>query len=299
VLRWGVLGAAWIAGRAVLPAIAASSNGRLVAIASRDVARAEQMAAPYRGVRVGGSYDALLADPDVEAVYIPLINSEHRDWTIRALKAGKHVLCEKPLALNARDAAEMASVAETAQRLLMEGFMYRFHADMQDFVAHLVDPLHVHATFGFTVADPANPRLQAALGGGALMDVGCYTVSVARWILGEPQEVLAAARMANGVDLTVDVLLQFPGGQTASLWASLESPETQELTVVTPDRVHHRERPFTAWRDPHDPYRLMVESFGESVLRNEPVAIPLSESIANLKVIDRIREVALRAGKGR
>jgi D-xylose 1-dehydrogenase (NADP+, D-xylono-1,5-lactone-forming) len=292
MLRWGVLGAAWIAGRAVLPAIAASTNGRLVALASREVQRAEAMAAPYRGVKVVGSYEALLADPEVEAVYIPLINSEHKRWTIQALRAGKHVLCEKPLATNALDAAEMAAAAEASQRLLMEGYMYRFHPDTQAFVDDLTDPFHVQASFGFTVKDRTNYRMDAALGGGALLDVGCYTVSVARWILGEPADILAAARVAHGIDLTVSVLLQFAGGQTATLWASLESPEAQELTVITPARVHHRDRPFTAWHDPHDPYRLMIESFGASVLENQPVAIPLSESIANLQVMDRIREVA-------
>ena len=299
MLRWGVLGAAWIAGRAVLPAIAASTNGRLVALASRDLDRAEQMAAPYRGVKVTGSYEALLSDPDVEAVYLPLINSEHKSWTLRALQAGKHVLCEKPLAMNARDATEMAAAAEAAQRLLMEGYMYRFHPDMQAFVDDLIDPFHVRASFGFTVKDRANYRLVDRLGGGALLDVGCYTVSVARWILGEPTDLLAAARVVHGVDLTVDVLLQFAGGQTASLWASLESPEAQELTVITPSRVHRRERPFSAWHDPHDPYRLMIESFGDSVIENKPVAIPLTESIANLRVMDRIREVARVAAPGR
>jgi D-xylose 1-dehydrogenase (NADP+, D-xylono-1,5-lactone-forming) len=293
MLRWGVIGAAHVAARAVLPAIAASRNGRLVAIASRDPERAESMAQPYRGVRVSESYDALLEDPEVEAVYIPLVNSEHKRWTLRALQAGKHVLCEKPLATNAPDAEVMARQAQASQRLLMEAFMYRFHPDMQAFVADLVDPIYVHASFGFMLSDPMNYRLQAPLGGGALLDVGCYAGSVARWILGEPGEVVAAARIARDVDLTVSAILQFGGGQTASLWASLESPEEQELKVVTRHRVHRRERPFTSWHDPHDPYQLMVESFGESVLQGEPAAIPLSESIANLRVIDRIRETAV------
>lgn len=293
MLRWGVLGAAQIAGRAVLPAIAASGNGRLVAIASRDVARAEAMAAPYRGVRVIESYDALLADAEVEAVYIPLVNSEHKRWTLRALQAGKHVLCEKPLATNAHDAEVMATQAQASQRLLMEAFMYHFHPDMQAFVEDLTDPIHVEASFGFMLGDQTNHRLQAPLGGGALLDVGCYTISVARWILGEPSEVIAAARIVRDVDLSVNILLLFGGGQTASLWASLESPEVQDLKVVTRHRVHRRDRPFTSWKDPHDPYQLMIESFGDSVMKNLPAAIPPSESIANLRVIDRIRESAV------
>jgi len=292
MLRWGVLGAAHIAGRAVLPAIAAAGNSRLVAVASRDVSRAEAMSAPYRGVRVSESYDALLADPEVEAVYIPLINSKHKRWTLRALQAGKHVLCEKPLATSAHDAEVMANQAQASQRLLMEAFMYRFHPAMQAFVDDIKEPIHVQASFGFRLEDQANYRLKGPLGGGALLDVGCYTISVARWILGEPTEVFAAARIAGDVDLSVSVLLQFGGGQTASLWASIESPETQELTVIARNRVHRRERPFTSWKDPHDPYQLMIESFADSVLNKQPVAIPLSESIANLRVIDQIRETA-------
>jgi xylose dehydrogenase (NAD/NADP) len=284
-----VLGAAWIADIAVLPAIAASENGRLVAIASRDPSRAQQLASKHSIARVSASYDDLLEDNEVDAVYIPLVNNEHKEWTLRALAAGKHVLCEKPLGMNADEVEEMAAAAVVADRRLMEAFMYRFHPRMRNLVEGLQDAIYVHATFGFALEDRANYRFQAALGGGALLDVGCYTVSVARWILGEPDEVLARARV-DGVDMTVSALLHFPRGRTASVWASFESAEEQELTVVTPHATHRMERPFTA-KDP-DPYRLMVESFGESVLLDRPVAISLEESIANMKVLDRIREAA-------
>ena len=168
--------------------------------------------------------------------------------------------------------------------------MYRFHPAMREFVESLRDPMHVHATFGFTVKEADDIRLQAPLGGGSLLDVGCYTVSVSRWILGEPVSVQAVARMEHGVDMTVSALLEFPRDATASVWASFESPEAQELEVITREQVHRRERPFTSYRDPHDPYQLMVESFADSVLHNRPVAIPLSESIANMRVLDRIAE---------
>ncbi len=172
--------------------------------------------------------------------------------------------------------------------------MYRFHPAMREFVEQLREPIHVQASFGFTEKDPRDIRLDAALGGGALFDVGCYTVSVSRWILGEPVDVRARAKMERGIDLTVSALLEFPGGAVASVWASLESPEVQELEVVTHDQVHRRERPFSSYRDPHDPYQLMVESFGDSVLHDTPVEISPSESIANMRVLDRIRE-AFRA----
>jgi len=286
-----VLGAAWIAGVAVLPAIAASSNGRLVAIAGRDAERARKMASPYPELGVLDSYEAVLADPGVDVVYVPLVNSAHREWTLRALDAGKHVLCEKPLAMDAPEAEEMAAAAAESGKLLMEAFMYRFHPGVAALVASLRDPMYVQATFGFKLDDTSNYRLKAELGGGALLDVGCYVVSVARWILGEPSRVLASSRFSGGVDMTTSALLQFDGGATASVWSSFESPEEQGLTVVTREGVQRLERPFTS-RDGADPYQLMVESFARSVIDDLPAAIPLSESIANLKALDQIRVAA-------
>jgi xylose dehydrogenase (NAD/NADP) len=285
-----VLGAADIARKAVLPAIAAAGNGELVALASRSAERARTMLEPYPGAEVADTYDAVLARSDVDAVYIPLPNGLHREWTLRALAAGKHVLCEKPLAVTAAEAVEMAAAAERSSLLLMEAFMYRFHPETREFVEGLRAPLHVQSSFGFTVRDPADIRLDGTIGGGALLDVGCYTVSVARWILGEPVDVLASARMDNGVDMTVTALLTFRGGETASLWASFESPQVQGLTVVARDGVHQRARPFSSWRDPHDPYQLMVESFADSILQGRPAEIPLSESVANMRALDRIRQ---------
>jgi predicted dehydrogenase len=284
-----VLGAADIADRAVLPAIAASSNGRLVAVASRDSSRAQQLASKHSFERVSASYEALIDDADVEAVYIPLVNNLHKQWTLRAIAAGKHVLCEKPLGMDAAEAEEISEAAKAGGVHVMEAFMYRFHPRMRAFVRALRDPIYVHATFGFALEGKANYRFQAPLGGGALLDVGCYTVSVARWILGEPDEVLASAHV-DGVDLTVNALLQFPRGRTASVWASFESGEEQELVAVTREATHRLDQPFTSM-DP-DPYQLMVESFGDSVMKDRAVAITLEESIANMKVLDRIREAA-------
>src|SRR5438132_9386644 len=281
-LGWGVLGAADIARRAVLAAIAASGNGRLVAMASRSRERAREMLAPYPDARVIESYEALLADPEVEVVYNPLPNHLHKEWTLRAFQAGKHVLCEKPLAMNATEAEEMAAASQSAGRHLMEAFMYRFHPAMRAFVEQLRDPIHVQASFGFTVKDADDIRLQAPFGGGALLDVGCYTVSVSRWILGEPGEVLARARIERDGDMTIAGLLAPGGNRPAEIRASIESTEAQNLTVIARDGLHRRELPFSAYRDPHDPYQLMVESFADSLLHNGPVAIPRGESIANL-----------------
>jgi predicted dehydrogenase len=284
-----VLGAAWIADVAVLPAIDGSRNGRLVALASRSRERARDMLAPYSRARVVDSYDALVELSEVDAVYIPLVNKMHLPWTLRALAHGKHVLCEKPLAINAAEAVEMAAAARVADRLLMEAFMYRFDPRVRDFVTGIVDPVHVQASFGFTLEDERNFRLDAALGGGALLDVGCYGVNVSRWLLGEPAEVLARARIERGVDMTTSVLLGFGGGRTASVFASFESAEHQEVTVIGRGSVQRLERPFNRLEDPVQPYRLMVESFADSILEARPAEIPLIESIANMQTLDRIR----------
>jgi predicted dehydrogenase len=267
-----------------------------VTIASRDADRARDFASRHPFARVAPSYDAVLDDPEVDAVYVPLVNTLHREWTLRALASGKHVLCEKPLGMNAAEAEEMATAARDARLHLMEAFMYRFHPRAQAFVASVRDALYVHATFGFNLSDPSNYRMHASLGGGALLDVGCYTVNVSRWILGEPDGVLATLKRdrsgGDGVDTTVTGLLHFAGGATASVWASFDSPEGQELVVVESERTQRLAMPFSAWRDPDDPYQLMVESFADSVIENRPVAIPPEDSIANMRVLDRIRAAA-------
>jgi predicted dehydrogenase len=289
-----VLGAADIADSSVMPAIRASNNGRLVAIASRDPERARAMASRHSVPLVSPTYEALLQEPEVDAVYVPLHNSVHKEWALRAAAAGKHVLCEKPLAMNAAEAEEMAAGAEKAGVLLMEAFMYRFHPAPREFVSRLRDATYIHTTFGFTLRDPDNYRMKRQLGGGALLDVGCYTVSLARWILGEPVGVDASARLsdgADGVDMTVSAMLRFGGGETASMWASFEGPEEQELTVVTRTGRERLERPFSS-KEP-DPYRLMVESFGQSVLGGYPVELPVTDSVANMRVLDWIAREAV------
>jgi xylose dehydrogenase (NAD/NADP) len=280
----------------VIPAIEASRNGRLVSIASRDPDRARELASRHSFARVGASYEAVIDDPEVDAVYVPLVNSLHRKWTLRALAAGKHVLCEKPLAMNAAEAEEMAAAAQRAGRHLMEAFMYRFHPRTRRFVESVRDPLYVQARFGFTLDKPANYRMQSSMGGGALLDVGCYTVNVACWILGEPSIVHAHSRMRDEIDVTTSALLQFPTGQTAAVWSSFESAEGQELTVVSTEAMHRLDTPFSSSEEV-DQYQLMVESFGDSVIDDRPVAIPLSESIANMRVLDRIRAAAQAVGR--
>lgn len=292
---WGVLGAAFIADRALLPAINAAGNATLVAIAARDRERAADLAARHRIDHVHADYASVLDDDDVTAVYIPLVNSEHREWTLRALAAGKHVLCEKPLAMNGAQAREMADAARRAGRLLMEAFMYRFHPRMREFRTSVREPRFVHASFSFRLESPNSYRWRPDLGGGALMDVGCYTIDVVRWLLGEPVAVRAVIGGVP-VDTRVAVVMEFAGGAQAAAWASFDAAEHQELVVVDADGPRRVVKPFTAWRDPDDPYRIMVEEFGSAILtRGEPPR-SLADSIATAELIDRVRAAAAPAG---
>jgi len=229
----------------------------------------------------------------VSAVYIPLVNSEHRAWSLRALAAGKHVLCEKPLALTASEAREMAEAATRADRLLMEAFMYRFHPRMRELQAGMREPRFVHAAFSFTLPAGENYRWRPELGGGALLDVGCYTLDVVRWLLGEPVAV-RALMAGEPVDTGVAVAMEFAGGAQATVWASFAAAEHQELVVVDAVGPRRLQEPFTAWRNPDDPYQIMVEEFSDAVLAGTPPPRSLADSIATAELIDRVRAAGMQ-----
>lgn len=237
-LRWGILATGAIA-RTFARAAASSTKSELVAVASRDGARAESFAREHGGVRAHAGYDALLADPDVDAVYVATPHPQHADWTIRALEAGKHVLCEKPLGLNHAEVMAMVDAAEQSDRFLMEAFMYRCHPQT-DAILHLLRDgaigriCHVSAGFGFRA--PVNPdsRLFAsALGGGGIMDVGCYPVSAARLIAGmEPVKVSAGGHLGpTGVDHWSAALLTFGNDMTAHVATAVTATLDNELTI--------------------------------------------------------------------
>src|ERR671914_2417944 len=215
-VAWGILSTARI-NRLVLAGARKSDRVDVVAVASRDPARAEEYAREQGIERSYGSYEALLADDEVDAVYISLPNSMHVEWSIRALGAGKHVLCEKPLSRHPADVERAFDVAERAGLVLTGAFMYRHNpqtARLTELVAGgAIGELRVvRAAFSFTIADPANIRLAADLDGGALMDVGCYCVSGARLLAGEPDRVYGAGTFEDGVDTVFAGMLQFPGG---------------------------------------------------------------------------------------
>jgi D-xylose 1-dehydrogenase (NADP+, D-xylono-1,5-lactone-forming) len=206
-VKWGIISTARI-NRLFLAGAGQADGVELVAVASRDHARAEQYAREHGFPHAYDSYEALLGDPDIEAVYIPLPNSQHIDWSVRALEAGKHVLCEKPLSRHPDEVDRAFGVAEREGRVLMEAFMYRHHPQTRRLVELLGDGAvgrvrMIRAAFGFVAADPENIRLSVWLDGGGLMDVGSYCVSAARLIAGEPERVSAEQALGgDGVDVT-------------------------------------------------------------------------------------------------
>lgn len=285
-LRWGVLGAADIAGRAVIPAILAAGD-EVVALASRDAGRAREMAARFGVGQLSPSYDALLG-ADLDAVYIPLPNSLHRPWTLRALAAGKHVLCEKPLALTAAEAVEMGAAAQARGLLLAEAVMYRYHPRWQTVRSllgggELGSVRHLQGSFTFPLGSEANIRWDPALGGGALYDVGSYLVSACRWLVGEPSRVLARARLRHGVDSDGSLLLEFSGSGaqvSAELAYSFESAERQRLEVIGTLASLTIPKPFTAWRGESIPLWLAREPGGSAERIPTASADPYQEMVA-------------------
>ena len=335
-LRWGVLGTARIGRKAVAPAIVRSKNGALLAIASRDDARAADMVADLRddlegeggadlgGLRVCGSYDALLDDPEIDAVYVPLPNAQHAEWTVRAAEAGKHVLCEKPLGMTASECRSMHEAARAAGVVLMEAFMYRFHPRLE----HLIERVRagdlgtlrfVQASFTFTVTDPANIRLSLELGGGALMDVGCYAVNVTRTLMGaEPAEAQAMARWTKGgVDEQLVGTLRFAGGGVGQVACSLAAARSEDVLVVGEKGVARLRHAFVPTGqtvglelhrppappevvgfEPSDSYQRMIEHFAASAQSGVAPRYDALAAAANLAAIEALDASARAGGSG-
>ncbi|HET7568223.1 MAG TPA: Gfo/Idh/MocA family oxidoreductase [Gaiellaceae bacterium] len=250
-VRWGILSTARI-NRAVIPGLQESEASELVAVASRDLGRAEAYAREWGIPRAFGSYDELLADAEVEAVYVSLPNDGHVPWSIRALESGKHVLCEKPLTRRPADAERAFDTADRAGRHLVEAFMYRHHPQTRR-VEELLragavgEVRHVHASFGFLLGDATDVRLRPELDGGALMDLGCYCVSGARLAAGaEPVE--ASARQVvgpTGVDLRLAGTLVFPDGVLAQLDCGFDLAYRLGLEVTGTEGILRVAHPWT------------------------------------------------------
>jgi xylose dehydrogenase (NAD/NADP) len=247
-LRWGILSTARI-NRRVIPAIRSSARSELVAVASRDPARGAAYAAEWKIPRAAESYAALLADAAVDVIYISLPNSGHAEWAVRALEAGKHVLCEKPLALGVEDVEHIRSAALRTGRIAAEAFMYRHHPltiEVERLVAGgRLGRLHVvKGAFTFPLTRKDDVRLDPALGGGSLWDVGCYPVSYACLLMGTPEEAFGWQKMTDGVDLAFSGMLRFAGGQIAQFDSGFEGPFRADMEVVGRNASLRVERPF-------------------------------------------------------
>ncbi len=315
-LRWGIISTAKIGVDKVIPAMQQGERAEIVAIASRDGDRAKEVAGQLGIPRSYGSYQELLADPYVQAVYNPLPNHLHVPVSIQALAAGKHVLCEKPLGLNAGQAQELADAAAQHPELrVMEAFMYRHHPQWQR-AKQIVDEggigrlWTVNTFFSYYNDDPHNVRNMADIGGGGLMDIGCYCISFGRWVFGrEPGRVCGVLdydpnfrtdRMASGI-------LDFGEGTTATFTCSTQlSPYQRSHLFGEQGRVEIEipcnappNRPCRIWHQRGeeveeivfpiaDQYTLQGDLFSAAVLEDQPVPTPLSDAVANMRVIDAI-----------
>jgi xylose dehydrogenase (NAD/NADP) len=252
VLKWGILGTARI-NRALLPPLAASERNELTAIASRTQARADEYAAEHSVPRAYGSYAELLADPEIDVVYIPLPNGMHAEWTLAAVRAGKHVLCEKPLTLSVEDVDRIADESRKTGVVVAEAFMYRHHpltvaARERVLSGAIGQVLVIRGAFTFTLSWPNDVRLDPSQGGGSVWDIGCYPVSYARFVLGEePVEAFGwQASGPTGIDEVFVGQLRFPGGAYAQFDSGFKAPYRSEIEIVGTDgaiRVRHPFKP--------------------------------------------------------
>lgn len=317
-INWGVLGAGYISRVAMVPALSALSGAKLLAIAAHDHERATALAEPYEIERVYDNYQALLDDPDVECVYIALANDQHREWTEHAARAGKHVLCEKPLGRDTAEATIMHNVCDAEGVALMEALMYRFHPRM-DMALNMIaqgaigEPRTVEASFCFTLGDLSNYRLRPEQGGGALLDVGGYCVSAARFFFDdEPLTARASARYADtGADMAVDALLEFSDGRAAHITCAFDTADYQRVTVVGTTGSLELPYAFTAWHDDEapilihhgkrvervlapsaDPYAQMADAFGRAAVSDMPIPYSMENSLAVARALDAIAQAA-------
>jgi len=320
-LRWGILGCARITRRGLAPAIRSSQTGQLQALASRNGQLAQEWAAEYGIPKAYDNYEALLADPEVDAVYLPLPNELHQPWVLAAADAGKHVLCEKPLARNADEAAEMVEHCRNRGVLLMEGFMWRHQPRTSALLRKVQDgdlgQLHlVRSSFSFPIAE-GDWRLDPDRGGGALWDIGCYGVNCIRLFLGaEPTAIRAIQRLgSSSVDMTLSAQLAFPGGLLGLIDCSFQAPFRCEYELVgttgairVPDAYlppaeplaiqigaggdYGGDQPQTLRFEGTDQYRCLVDAFAQSVAQGRLIA-PAEDGFAQMRVLDAIKAEAL------
>lgn len=317
-IRWGVLSTAAIGVRKVLPAMQQGKYGEVVAIASRDGERAREAASQLGIPKAHGSYEELIADPAVDAIYNPLPNQLHVPWTIKAAEAGKHVLCEKPISLTVAEAESLLKVRERTGVKIGEAFMIRCHPQWHRAKALIdsgkIGPLRcVMASFSYFNVDPKNIRNQVESGGGALYDIGCYCIQASRYGFGaEPKRVVGCIDRdpTMGTDRLTSAMLEFEGGQAIFNCSTQLVPHQRVHFFGTKGRIEI-EIPFNAPKDRPtrlfidsgdlfggdrvteeftvcDQYTLQGDEFSKAILEDREVPVPLEEAIRNMKVIEAI-----------
>lgn len=322
-VRWGILGTARHAANTWIPALKGAPSASLNAVASRAEAQAQKFAAEHNIPTAYSSYDALLSDPVIDAVYIPLPNHAHKEWAIRVAEAGKHCLCEKPLALNAAEAEAMAAAFRAAGRKLSEAFQWRHHPQSERVRALVqsgaIGTLRlIEAGFSFMLERPDDVRWDPALGGGALYDVGCYPIALMRYVTGaEPLSVTAQAEWHNGIDTLLVATLTFPNNVYAHLNCAFTLPLRRYYEVcgtegslavngaynptgVRDDLIERRgpDREVIEQIDlgRHNSYSLMIEEFSRAILEDREPLFPAEDGVKNMRVIDAIYRAARDGG---
>ena len=314
-LRWGLLSTARI-NNAIIPPLQASGRNELFAVASRSLDKAKAYADEWRIPNAYGSYDAMLADPKIDVIYNSLPNSLHAEWTVRAAQAGKHVLCEKPLAISLAEVDAITGAAGKAGVVVAEAFMYRHHPQTLK-VKELVEAgsvgelRYIRGAFTYSMYDPNNVRLVASLSGGCLWDVGCYPVSYARYIAGaEPLEVFGWQVVGEtGVDVSFAGQMRFPGEVIAQFVSSFRTPSQSYMEVTGSTASLYVGDPFKPGLEEtlllrsgeevealeiagRDLYLGEIEDLADAVLYGKPPRISLADSRANIAALVALLESA-------
>jgi predicted dehydrogenase len=322
-VRWGILSTAKIGVKKVIPAMQRGELSEVTAIASRSLQQAKIIARQLNIPTYYESYEKLLEDPHIDAVYIPLPNHLHVPWSVRALQSGKHVLCEKPIGISSKEARILIKEAEKHPHLkIMEAFMYRFHPQWQK-AKQLVDEQAIgelktiHSSFSYFNDDAANIRNVPEFGGGGLMDIGCYCISLSRFLFGaEPVSVSACMEFDTrfNTDRLASGILEFKGG-TSTFTCSTQLFPSQRVHILgtggrieidipfnaPPDEVTHIWCETGSGRQKHefeavDQYTLQGDGFSAAILNDAPVPVPLADAEANMRVLEGLVESA-KTGK--
>jgi D-xylose 1-dehydrogenase (NADP+, D-xylono-1,5-lactone-forming) len=309
-IKWGILGCANIAHKSFIPALLKASNAELCAVASRDAVKVVEWQQKFRFSKVYDTYDHLLDDPEIQAVYIPLPNHLHKEWTIKAAQKGKHVLCEKPIALNAEECQEMIQVCKKHNVKLMEAYMYRY-SDRTRKVLDLIregvigEIRHINSTFGFSYYDAANYRMVGEYGGGSLYDVGCYPLNFSGMIPGQtPVEFSAEGVFHQGIDMAFSAVLKYDSGVISTIhsWFNGFGKQYSEIIgtkgmMMIPDTFKGNAGVITVVTDAgkeeievreSDRFLLEIEDFSDAIIHDREPMLHMEESLRNINMLDQL-----------